>query len=386
MAGWMTRRRTLGVLVVALVLAALAGSVALRASRSGSDSPGGSLPPVTLEFAAGDLAYVEAKSITRWLPLSGTLQPVNQTTVNAKVSGEIRQVLVREGDTVKAGQMLVRFDTADLEAKLTDRMGALEASRAQLELAEKTRTQNQLLLKQKFISQTAYDSAVSNLSVSQGTLKSNEAQVQLAKIALNYALVTAPLSGVVAKRQVQPGEKVSLDAPLITIVDLAQMELQAMVPANDIPELAIGMKVDLAIDGFGERRFTGTIERINPTTETGTRAILVFIHIPNPDGVLRGGMFGTGKVTLLAGAPVPTLPAVSIRTEAGETFVWTIEGGKLARRLLTVGRRDDSAGRVEIKTALDPGIPVLAAPFDNLKAGAPALVRAGAPPKTAGAG
>jgi membrane fusion protein (multidrug efflux system) len=386
MAGWITRRRTLGVLVVALVLAALAGSVALRASKRGPDSPGGSPPPVTLEFAAGDLAYVEPKSLSRWLPLSGTLQPVNQTTVNAKVSGEIRQVMVREGETVKAGQVVVRFETADLEAKVTDRMGALEASRAQLALAEKTRTQNQLLLKQKFISQTAYDSAESNLSVSQGMLKSNEAQAQLAKIALNYAVVTAPLSGVVAKRHVQPGEKVSLDAPLITIVDLAQMELQAMVPANDIPELAIGMKVDLAIDGFGERRFTGTIERINPTTEAGTRAILVFIHIPNPDGVLRGGMFGTGKVTLLAGGPVPTLPAVSIHTEAGQTFVWTIEGGKLARRLLTVGRRDDSAGRVEIKTALDPGIPVLAAPFDNLKPGAPALVRAGTPPKTAGAG
>ncbi len=80
---------------------------------------------------------------------------------------------MREGEAVKAGQVIVRFDTADLEARLTDRMGALEASRAQLALAEKTRTQNQLLLKQKFISQNAYDSAESNLSVSPG-----HAQVQ----------------------------------------------------------------------------------------------------------------------------------------------------------------------------------------------------------------
>ena len=386
MAGSMTRRRTLAVLFVLLVLGALAGSVVLRANKGGSEATGDSKAPVTLEFAASDLAYVEPKSLTRWLPLSGTLQPLNQTTIASKVAGEIHQVTVREGEAVKAGQVLVRFDTADLEARLTDRMGTLEASRAQLALAEKTRAQNQLLLKQKFISQNAYDSAESNLSVSQGTLKSNEAQAQLARIALNYAVVTAPLSGVVAKRYVQPGQKVSLDAPLISVVDLGQMELQAMVPANDIPELAIGMKVDLAIDGFGERRFTGTIERINPTTEPGTRAILVFIHIPNPDSVLRGGMFGTGKVTLAAGAPVPTLPAVSIRTDAGQTYVWTIEDGKLVRRLVTVGRRDDSAGRVEIRTALQPGIPILAAPFDNLKAGAPALVRAATLPKTAGAG
>jgi membrane fusion protein (multidrug efflux system) len=384
MSGWLTRRRAVVLAVVALVLGALAGSVALRASRSAADAAG-SAAPVALEFAAADLAYVEPAALTRWLPLSGTLQPVDQTTVKAKVSGEIRQVTVREGQAVKAGQVIVRFDTADLEAKLTDRIGALESSRAQLALAEKTRAQNQLLLKQNFISQNAYDSAESNLSVTQGSLKSNEAQVQLAKNALRDGVVAAPLSGTVAKRHVQPGEKVSFDAPLFTIVDLTEMELQAMVPANDIPELVVGMKVALAIEGFGERRFTGTIERINPTTEAGTRAILVFIHIPNPDAALRGGMFGTGRVTLAAGAPVPTLPAVAIRTEAGQTFVWTIENGKLVRRIVTVGRRDDTVGRVEIKTALSPGIPVLAAPFDNLKAGAPALVRAATSPKAAGA-
>jgi RND family efflux transporter MFP subunit len=363
------------VTVAVLVLGALAGSVALRANRNADASGTLGGAPVALEFAAADLVFVEPAALTRWLPLSGTLQPVDQTTVKSKVSGEIRQVMFREGQAVKAGQVIVRFDTADLEAKLTDRIGALEASRAQLALAEKTRAQNQLLLKQNFISQTAYDSAESNLSVTQGTLKSIEAQMQLAKNALRDAVVAAPLSGTVAKRHVQPGEKVNFDAPLVTIVNLAEMELQAMVPANDIPELVVGMKVALSIDGFGDRRFTGTIERINPTTEAGTRAILVFIHIPNPDAALRGGMFGTGRVTLAAGAPVPTLPAVAIRTEAGQTFVWTIENGKLARRIVTVGRRDDAAGRVEIKTALPAGTRILAAPFDNLKVGAPALVR-----------
>jgi membrane fusion protein, multidrug efflux system len=386
MASW-SKGRIVGIILTLVVVVALAIGIGLRVSkRAAAETPAGGAQAVTLEFAAADLAFVEPAALTRWLPLSGTLQPVDQTTVKSKVSGEIRQVTVREGQAVKAGQVIVRFDTADLEAKLTDRIGALEASRAQLALAEKTRAQNLLLLKQNFISQTAYDSAESNLSVNQGTLKSIEAQAQLAKNALRDAVVTAPLAGTVAKRHVQPGEKVNFDAPLVTIVDLAEMELQAMVPANDTPALAMGMKVALTIDGFGDRRFTGTIERINPTTEAGTRAILVFIHIPNPDAALRGGMFGTGRVTLAAGAPVPTLPAVAIRTEAGQAFVWTIENGKLARRIVTVGGRDDTVGRVEIKTALSPGIPILAAPFDNLKAGAPALVRAATSPKAAGAG
>jgi RND family efflux transporter MFP subunit len=385
MGRWFTRRRTVGALVAIAIVGALAAVIVVRSSQRASAATGDG-PPVALAFNPADLASVEARALSRWLPVSGALQPVNQTTVRSKVSGEVRQVMVREGETVRAGQTIARFDTADLEAKLTDRMGALESSRAQLALAEKTRAQNLALLKQNFISQTAYDSAESNLSVSQGTLKSNEAQVQLARNALRDAVVTAPLSGTVAKRHVQPGEKVPFDAPLVTIVDLTQMEVQAMVPANDIPELTVGMKATLAIDGFGERRFTGTIDRINPTTEAGTRAILVFIHVPNPDGALRGGMFVTGRVTLAAGAPVPTLPAIAVRTEAGQNFVWTIENGKLARRLVTVGRRDDSAGLVEIKTTLPSGVPILAAPFDNLKIGLPAVVRAATAARSGTAG
>jgi len=214
MARWLTRRRAVGVTVGALVLGALAGSVALRANRN-ADSPGAA--PVALEFAAADLASVEPAALTRWLPLSGTLQPVDQTTVKSKVSGEIRQVTFREGQAVKAGQLIVRIDTADLEAKLTDRIGTLEASRAQMAMAEKTRAQNQLLLKQNFISQNAYDNAESNLSVTQCTLKSNDAQVQLAKNALRDAVVVAPILGTVAKRHVKPGEKVSFVASLVTI-------------------------------------------------------------------------------------------------------------------------------------------------------------------------
>jgi len=385
MASWFQRHRITGAFLVLVLVAAAAGGIALRASKRAAAEPAGPVP-VTLEFSVDDIARVEARALPRWLPVSGTLQPVNQTTVKAKVSGEVRQVIVREGEPVKFGQVVLRFDTSDLDARLNDRIGALESSRAQFALAEKTRVQNQALLKQKFISQNAYDSAESNLSVSQGTLKSNEAQVQLARNALRDAVVMAPLSGVVAKRHVQPGEKVAFDAPLLSIVDLGKMELQAMVPANDIPEISSGMAVELAIDGFGDRRFNGSVERINPMTEAGTRAILVFVQIPNPDAALKGGMFATGRIKLAAGSQVATLPSIAVRSEAGQAYVWTIDGGKLARRNVSVGRRDDTTARTEIKTPLPDGTQVLAARFDNLKDGAPAVIRAPAAQKAARSG
>ena len=380
----LTRRRIIGALVVVILIGGVAGAVALRASKKGSDGPEVKAP-TTLEFGAAELAMVEPKAMPRWLPVSGTLQPVRQATVKAKVSGDVRQLTVREGDSVQAGQILVRVDTADLDARVLERQGQMQSARAQLALAEKTNAMNQKLLKQNFISQNASDSAESSLEVAKGNLQAAEAQLRVAQNALKDSVATAPLSGIVAKRHVQPGEKVAFDSPLVTVVDLKDMELQAAVPSGDIPELKPGMTVDLAVDGFTDRKFTGRIERINPSTEAGTRAILVFVGIPNEAQALRGGMFATGRIALAAGAPVPTLPATAVRTEAGQSFVWTIQDGKLAKRMVLIGRRDDDAGRVELKTALPANVPVLAARFDNLKEGAPALVRAAdeTPPKKA---
>jgi membrane fusion protein, multidrug efflux system len=375
MASRFTRRRLIGASIVVLVVAGVGGTIAALYAKKPQGGDGKNAP-VTLQFAPGDLAYVESKPLSRWLPVSGTLQPVRQAIVKAKVAGDVRQITVREGETVQAGQMLARIDTTDLDSKLIDRTGALESAKAQLALADKTRTMNTRLLNEKFISQNAFDSAESSYSVAQGNVKSMEAQVQLARNALKDAVAVAPLTGVVAKRHVQPGEKVAIEAPLVTVVDLKDLEVQALVPAIDVPELKIGMPVAFAVDGFGERRFTGRVERINPSTEPGTRALLVYVGLPNSDAALKGGMFATGRIGLAASAPTPTLPATAVRTEAGQSFVWVIDNGKLSRRIVTLGRRDDANGIVELKTALPPKLPILAARFDNLKDGAPALVKA----------
>ena len=372
----MSRRRIVGGLVLLTLAGGLAGAVALRASKHSDGGAPLATAPAALQFSATDLAYVESTALSRWLQVSGTLQPMRQAIVKAKVAGDLAEFTVREGEAVRAGQKIARIDSADLQSRLVDRIGAVESARAQLALAEKTRTMNVRLLNDKFISQNAFDSTESSFSVARGTLKSAEAQLQLAQNALRDAEVTAPLTGIVAKRHVQPGEKVAIEAPVVTIIDLKDLEVQAMVPALDVPELRVGMPVQLSVDGYGERRFQGRVERINPSTEPGTRAILVYVSLPNPDAALKSGMFSTGRIALSASAPAPTLPIAAVRSEAGQSFVWTVDGGKLTRRIVITGRRDDTNGRIEIKTALPAQVPVLAARFDNLKEGAPALVKA----------
>ena len=308
------------------------------------------------------------------------MQPLRQATVKAKVSGDVRQVPVREGESVKAGQLLARIDTADLEAKLIERNGALESAKAQLAMAAKTQATNQALLKQNFISQNAYDNSESSLEVSQGTVKSAEAQVQLARNALRDAQALSPLDGIVAKRHVQIGEKVAFDSPLVTVVDLTDMELQAAVPAVDVPELAIGKAVELTIDGFGERRFTGRVERINPAAEAGTRAILVYVGIPNsgrraPRRHVRHRPHRARRKR--AGADA----AGNGHPHGSRTDVRVDRRGRQAREARRHDRpqgRRHRASRAQDRRC-QPNTPVLAAKFDNLKDGAPAIVKAPAP-------
>src|SRR4029077_17026232 len=162
------------------------------------------------------------------------------------------------------------------------------------------------------ISQNASDNAESSLEVAKGNVQAAQAQLRVAQNAVRASGAISPLSGVCAKRHVQPGEKVAFDTPLVTVVDLKDMELQALVPSGDIPELKPGMTVDLTVDGFTDRKFTGRIQRINPSTEAGTRAILVFGGIPIAGQALRGAMLATGRIALTASPPVATLPSTAV--------------------------------------------------------------------------
>ncbi len=341
-------------------------------------APGAAPAAVTLEFTNADLAHVEAVPLARWLPVSGTLQPVNQATVKAKVSGDVRQITVREGETVQAGQVLARIDTADLEAKLAASIGALESAKAQLALAEKTRATNQTLLKQNFISQNAFDNSESSYGVSQGTVASAEAQVQLARNALRDAVVTSPLTGIVAKRHVQPGEKVAFDSPLVTVVDLKSLELQAMVPAVDVPELTIGMKVELTIDGFGDAALRRTDRAHQPVDRArNPRVPRLCRHSESAGASCAAACSRRAAIALAAQAPVAD--AAGHRDPDRGGAVLRVDDRRAASscaRDVVLGRRDDDAGRVELKTTLPGGPAVLGSKFDNLKEGAPALVKA----------
>jgi membrane fusion protein (multidrug efflux system) len=361
--------------VIASLLAAaiVASLVGYRATQAKPETKKDG--PVTLEFTPADIAVVEVKSLTRSISFSGSLSPVVQTAVKSKVPGEVMRVLVREGEAVKDGQLLAQIETTDLQSRLDAQAAALEEAKARLKIAEKNRENSQQLLRQKFISQNAYDTTESTHEAAAATVRSQEAQVRIARKALDDAAVRAPIDGVVASRTVHAGEKVGVDQALFTLVDLGRMEIEAPAPASEIPSVRVGQAVGFRVDGFGERDFEGRVERINPTAQPGSRAIMLYISVRNTDGALRGGMFAKGAIVLDRSQPAAVIPATALREESGQPYVFTIENGKIARRAVKVGTTQAHDGTVEIVSGLEPGVNVVAAKVSGLKAGAPAKLK-----------
>ena len=321
------------------------------------------------ELAAGDVATIAARELSINLPLSGSLMPLTQATVKSKVSGVVLETTVQEGMTVTAGQVIARLDGAELRARAAQQQAALDEANARLALAKKNNLNSEALLRQNYISRSAYDTTQNSVELAQASVAAAKAQLDMARIALADTTLKAPLAGVVSKRYVQAGEKLAVDMPVMAIVNLNQLTLEAQVPASEIPRIRVGQDVQFKVDGFDQRAFLGKVARINPTTEAGSRAMLVYVSVNNADGALRGGMFAKGQITTAKTASRPLLPIAALRKNGAQDIVYRIENGNVTAQPVKLGLRNEDDALVEVLDGLAPGAVVLAAPLDGVKPG-----------------
>jgi len=359
---------------VGLAILALAGAGGYAYTHAGSARPAPAAATAAKkdpvhELSTRDIALVEARPLAVTLPLSGSLTPLAQATVRSKVSGVVRQTTVQEGMNVSAGQVIARLDDSEARARVAQQQAALNDAAARLAMAKKNQANSAALLKQNYIAQNAYDTTSNSVDLAQAAVDSARAQLELARIALNDTVIHAPLSGVVSKRHAQAGEKLSPDSPVFSIVDLKQLTLDAQVPASDIPRIKVGQEVRFKVDGFGERNFAGKVLRINPAAEAGSRAMLVYIGVDNPDGALRAGMFAKGVVTTEKSAAHPLLPLAAVQKENGKDVVYRVDSGKIVVQPVKLGLKNEDAGLVEAVDGIAPGATVLAVKLDGVKPG-----------------
>jgi len=321
-------------------------------------------------LAAADVLKLQLRPLAHALRLSGTLSPVRHAIVKSHSTGSVLEIRVQEGDRVRRGDLLVKIDPRSPQAEFDSRSAALAKARADLILATKNRDNSIVLLDRKLISQNAFDQNVATYDASAANEQAAAAQLRMAEIALHDTEIRAEFDGVVAARKVQVGERVLPDSVLLSIVDLSQMQLEALVPVADVPSMRVGMPAHFTVDGFGNREFNGHVERINPQTEQGSRSLSVYVSVANVDGALKGGMFAEGDLVLKQTAPLLAVPETAIHRDNGKDYVLAVADGVIARRDITRGANFPELELVVVDEGLSPDTHIIISQSTTLKPGA----------------
>ena len=329
----------LGGLTVAVLTVA-----AMRLGGARKSTPPASAPASAeslIELGATDVHTLRMRRLALGLPVSGTLKASESAVLKARVAGELMDLVVREGDTVRAGQVLARIDPVEYQARVRQAQQQADAALAQVEIAQRQLDNNQALVGQGFISATALQTSLASLNGAKATHLAALAGLDLARKALDDATLRAPIAGQVSQRLAQPGERVGIDARVLEIVNLAQLELEAALPADDAAQVHTGMGAQLRVEGL-EAAVPARVLRINPSAQAGSRSVLVYLGISGREGLRQGafaqGTLGTRSLEALA------LPLSSVRTDKPQPYVQVLEGDTVRHVPVRPGARSQTDG------------------------------------------
>lgn len=347
-----------------------AGLPAAAASASAPAAP-------RLELAPSDILSARPLELVRGVAITGQIKAVQSAVLKAKVAGELQSLAVREGDAVRAGQVLGQIDPTEFDWKLRQAQQQADASQAQLEVAERTLANNRALVAQGFISPTALDTSMANANGARATWQAAQAAVELARKARADATLIAPIGGLVSQRLAQPGERLALDGRVLEIVDLSRLELEAAVPPQEVPLLSLGAAAQLHVDGLAEP-LAARLVRLNPSATAGARTVTAYLSVP-PQPALRQGLFARGQ--LAAGRQTSlAVPTSAIRIDQPQPYVLLLAGDRVVHRTVQTGAQGQVDGQA--MTAISAGL----REGDRLLSAQAGLVRDGTLVRLAGAG
>jgi membrane fusion protein, multidrug efflux system len=291
-----------------------------------------------LELAATDMIKAQVKDLSIGLPISGSLKAANSAFIKARVAGELQALTLREGDSVKAGQVIARIDVTEYAARQQQAQDQADAAKAQIAIAQRQFDNNKSLVEQGFISKTALDTSLATLSSAQATHRAALSNVDIAKKTMLDTVLRSPIAGTVSQRLAQPGERVGIDTRVIEVIDTSRMELEANISAADALNVKVGQTAMLTIEG-STAAVNSQVVRINPSTQAGSRNVLVYFSISNAAN-LRQGLFAQGSLGT-ANVSALTVPLSAVRNDKPTPYVQVIEGNVIKHVAVEMAQRGE---------------------------------------------
>ena len=356
------------------------------AASAAGTAPAGTAPAAVMDIQASDLLLVEPQMLVNSLPISGNLKAINTVAVKARVPGELIEIKGREGDSVKAGEVVARLDPTEFQRRLRQAEQQADAAKTQIDIAKRQYDNNKALVEQGFISKTALDTSQASLAGAQATYNAALAGADVARKTLEDTVMRSPITGQIASRLAQPGEHVGMDMRLMDIVDLGSLELEATLSPADSVDVRIGQEAALSLEGRAQT-INAKVLRINPSVQANSRSVLVYLRLQSTTG-LKQGMYAQGELQLSLSKTV-ALPLSAVRTDKPQPYVQMLVNNKVAHQTVSLGERGRLATQnngeqwVAIRD-LPPNSQVLPASVGALREGSPVrLISAAAPASTA---
>jgi RND family efflux transporter MFP subunit len=317
----------------------------------GSGGPGGA---PTIVLSSTDVSTARRSSIEATTPITGDLRPVETVEVRARLEGDLVGVYAREGDRVRQGQLLARFEASEQESNSRSAEAERVAAEAALTTAQWNAEQSAELFKAGAIPERDNKVAEQEVIAAQARLAAAEAQVRSRSSFVTDTRVLSPVTGIVERRLVQDGERVAPGTAMFTVVRNEVLELAASVPGRQAGEIRAGQPVRFTADG---RAFEGTVARVSPTIDPTTRALTVYIRIPNPGGTLKGNTFASGRIVGRTIDSAVVVPSSALRQsgEGGQSFVYRLAGQTVERAPVRLGVVDDGAGLAQVLEGVNEG-------------------------------
>jgi RND family efflux transporter MFP subunit len=366
----MTSRIKRITIFVALIALGVAGAVIAQASRDVRETAQTAQAPAArpIEVASMEVIQVHRQTYGQEIRINGFIQPARRVTLTARLSGTLASVETDVGKAVRAGDIIARFDTEALTLSQNRLAATTEAKAATLQRAQKDLERTRSLVATGGVAQAKLTEVETDVAVLKAELRALEAEQAEAQRALNDAVVTAPFDGIVNSRRINPGQAVSINTELFEIVDIAQLDLVALIPPQESAGLSIGQMASIQIEGLPEP-LSARLDRISPATLDNSRSLQAYLRLEHVVPGLRGGMFGHGSLQIDSREDILAVPVAAIAREGGETFIRTVIDGVVHRQPVVLGTTSVGEDLVEVRSGLNEGDVVITVPLKDVSSG-----------------